>query len=64
MERITGLVLAALVCLKLVLYDFREAELLYRMIVFLIVGVMALGISFLYMFLEKKMAQKKAEVEE
>lgn len=62
MERITGLVLAALVCLKLVLYDFREAELLYRMIVFLIVGVMALGISFLYMFLEKKMAQKKAEV--
>lgn len=64
MERITGLVLAALVCLKLVLYDFREAELLYRMIVFLIVGVMALGISFLYMFLEKKMAQKKAEVKE
>lgn len=64
MERITGLVLAALVCLKLVLYDFREVELLYRMIVFLIVGVMALGISFLYMFLEKKMAQKKAEVEE
>lgn len=64
MERITGLVLAAMVCLKLVLYDFREVELLYRMIVFLIVGVMALGISFLYMFLEKKMAQKKAEVEE
>lgn len=64
MERITGLVLAALVCLKLVLYDFREAELLYRMIVFLIVGVMALGISFLYMFLEKKMTQKKAEVKE
>lgn len=64
MERITGLVLVALVCLKLVLYDFREAELLYRMIVFLIVGVMALGISFLYMFLEKKMAQKKAEVKE
>lgn len=64
MERITGLVLAALVCLKLVLYDFREVELLYRMMVFLIVGVMALGISFLYMFLEKKMAQKKAEVEE
>lgn len=64
MERITGLVLAALVCLKLVLCDFREAELLYRMIVFLIVGVMALGISFLYMFLEKKMAQKKAEVKE
>lgn len=63
-ERITGLVLAALVCLKLVLYDFREAELLYRMIVFLIVGVMALGISFLYMFLERKMTQKKAEIEE
>ena len=56
--------LAALVCLKLVLYDFREAELLYRMIVFLIVGVMALGISFLYTFLEKQMAQKKAEVKE
>ena len=64
MERITGLVLAALVCLKLVLYDFREAELLYRMIVFLIVGVMALGISFLKKFQDKKMAQNKAEEKE
>lgn len=52
-SRVYGLVLAVLVCVKLVLYDFREAETIYRVIVFLTVGVIALIISFLYIRLEK-----------
>lgn len=54
MERICGLVLAALVCLKLAIYDFSEVESLYRVIVCLIVGVAALMISLIYVQLEKK----------
>lgn len=53
-ERICGLVMAFFVCLKLVLYDFREVEVMYRMLVFLVVGVIALMISFIYVKLEKK----------
>lgn len=52
-ERICGLVMAVFVCLKLVLYDFREVETMYRVIVFLAVGVLTLGISFIYILLEK-----------
>ena len=52
-ERICGLVMAVFVCMKLVLYDFREVETMYRVIVFLVVGVLALGISFIYILLEK-----------
>ena len=52
-ERVCGLVMAVFVCLKLVLYDFREVETMYRVIVFLVVGVLALGISFIYILLEK-----------
>ncbi len=52
-QRIYGLTMAALVCVKLVLYDFREAETVYRVITFLTVGIIALIISFLYIRLEK-----------
>ncbi|MDE7047990.1 MAG: DUF2339 domain-containing protein [Lachnospiraceae bacterium] len=53
-ERICGLVMAAFVCLKLVVYDFREVEAVYRMVVFFAVGVIALLISFIYVKLEKR----------
>lgn len=54
LERACGLTVAFFVCLKLALYDFREVELLYRMIVFMVVGVLLLGISLIYILLEKK----------
>ncbi len=62
--RVCGLVLAVFVCLKLVLYDFREVETIYRMLVFLVVGILALTISFLYILLEKRFHNKKVLVEE
>lgn len=59
--RIYGLIMAAFVCLKLVLYDFIEVDTIYRIIVFLVVGVLALVISFLYILLEKNADKKKTE---
>lgn len=53
-ERISGLILAFFVCLKLIFYDFREVAVMYRMLVFLVVGVIALIISYIYVKLEKK----------
>lgn len=58
-ERICGLVLALFVCIKLVIYDFREAEIFYKMIVFLVVGAIALIISFLYIQLEKNIGNQE-----
>ena len=55
--------MAIFVCGKLVLYDFREVEMIYRMIVFLVVGVLALSISFIYILLEKNMDKKRRELE-
>lgn len=52
--RLCGLVVAILVCVKLVVYDFRELSSLPKAILFFTVGILALGISFLYIFLEKK----------
>lgn len=52
--RITGLVLTLTVCGKMVLYDFAAAATLERMLVFLIVGLIALVISGIYVALEKK----------
>lgn len=60
--RICGLVMAILVCVKLVVYDFGELESLPKAILFLTVGVIALGISFLYIYLEKR--EDKEEKEE
>lgn len=60
-ERICGLILAMIVCIKLVVYDFREVEILYRMIVFLVVGAIALIISFIYIQLEKSIERQEVQ---
>lgn len=60
-ERICGLAMAAFVCLKLVLYDFSEVEAIYRVLVFLVVGTIALIISFIYVRLEKNMSRQEME---
>lgn len=52
--RICGLIMAILVCIKLVVYDFGELEALSKAILFFAVGVIALGISFIYIYLEKR----------
>lgn len=52
--RITGLVLTLTVCGKMVLYDFAAAATFEKMLVFLIVGLIALAISGIYVALEKK----------
>lgn len=52
--RICGLVMAIIVCVKLIAYDFSELETMAKAILFLAVGVIALAISFLYIYLEKK----------
>ena len=52
--RICGLIMAILVCVKLVVYDFGELESLPKAILFLTVGVIALCISFIYIYLEKR----------
>ena len=63
--RIYGLVLSLLVCGKLVLYDFAGSNALQRMIVFFIVGLIALAIASIYMILEKNMQKyKNGNVEE
>lgn len=59
-ERVCGLILAFCVCVKLVLYDFREVEVLYRMTAFFVVGVIALVISYIYIQLEKSVKHKQA----
>lgn len=63
-ERICGLILAGIVCLKLVLYDFKEVDDIYRVVVFLVVGVLALVISLLYIRLEKSIDKQKIKQEQ
>lgn len=58
-ERICGLILALFACIKLVIYDFREVEIFYKMIVFLSVGAIALIISFIYIQLEKSIERQE-----
>lgn len=57
--RIYGLCLIIFVALKLVGYDFKEAEAMTRIIVFLIVGLVILGVSFLYIYLEKRQIEQQ-----
>lgn len=52
--RIYGLVLSLIVCGKIAIYDFFGAETLQKMILFFIVGVIALVISGIYIILERK----------
>lgn len=57
--RIYGLVLMICVALKLVLFDFHESEAGFRILVFFVVGLLILGISFLYIYLEKKLNEEE-----
>lgn len=57
--RIYGLVLMICVALKLVIFDFYESEAGFRILVFLVVGLLILGISFLYIYLEKKLNEEE-----
>lgn len=62
--RLNGLIMAGIVCLKLLIFDFIGITSFYRAILFLAVGIIALVISFLYIHLEKKENEKKAAAEE
>lgn len=62
--RICGLVMAICVCVKLIVYDFRELEALSKAVLFLVVGIIALGISFLYIYLERKEDREEVKREE
>lgn len=62
-ERVCGLVMAFIVCVKLVIYDFREVEMIYRMIVFLVVGIIALIISYIYIQLERTIEHQKTQAD-
>lgn len=52
--RITGLALTLVVCAKVVFYDFAGAQTVEKIILFLMVGLIALAISGIYLALEKK----------
>lgn len=58
--RIYGLVLSMLMCLKIALFDFR-VESLQRIILFLVTGLAALGISGVYALMEKKYQKEENE---
>lgn len=57
--RICGLVMSLLICFKMVLFEFRALESLSKIILFVVVGMIALGISFVYILLEKKEQKEK-----
>lgn len=59
--RIFGSTMAVCVCVKLIACDFRGLDLLPGIILFLLVGVMALGISFFYIRLEKRQEEKELQ---
>lgn len=61
--RIYGLVMAIIVCIKMIIYDFGELETVAKALLFLIVGVIALAISFLYIYLEKKEDEEEAQIQ-
>ncbi|MCR4618789.1 MAG: YfhO family protein [Lachnospiraceae bacterium] len=61
--RIYGLVLALLVCIKLVFFDFASAASLVKTIMYFVVGFIALAISGVYIVMEMLML-KKAQNEE
>ena len=63
--RIYGLILMICVALKLVFFDFHESEVGFRILVFFVVGLLILGISFLYIYLEKRLnEEEKRRMEE
>lgn len=56
--RIYGLGLSLLVSLKVLFFDFAYTPIQERMLLFLIIGVIILSISFIYILLEKKSANR------
>lgn len=62
--RIYGLVLSLVICGKLVLYDFMEAGVLQKTILFFAVGVLALIIAAIYMILERKQEKRIGNYED
>lgn len=59
--RVYGLGLALLTCAKIAMYDFAESGDVSRITVFLVSGLLAIAISFIYIRLEKKGAAEKKE---
>lgn len=57
--RIYGLCMSLFVCGKLLLVDFADAQSADRVISFLVVGVIALAISYIYMRIERSLAEKE-----
>ncbi|MBQ9512705.1 MAG: DUF2339 domain-containing protein [Lachnospiraceae bacterium] len=57
--RVYGLGLALLTCAKIAMYDFAESGDVSRIAVFLISGLLAIAISFIYIRLEKKGAKEE-----
>lgn len=57
--RIYGLCMSLFVCAKLLLVDFADAQSADRVISFFVVGVIALAISYLYMRIERSLAEKE-----
>lgn len=56
--RIYGLILAIFVALKLIIFDFHGASAQIRILVFFVVGLLILGISFGYIYLEKRLNEE------
>lgn len=57
--RIYGLILVIFVAIKLVVFDFYGASAQIRILVFFIVGLLILGISFGYIYLEKRLNEEE-----
>ncbi len=61
--RIYGLILVIFVALKLVIFDFYGASAQIRILVFFVVGLLILGISFGYIYLEKRLNEEARRTE-
>lgn len=57
--RVYGLCMSLFVCGKLLLVDFADAQSADRVISFFVVGVIALAISYIYMRIERSLAEKE-----
>lgn len=54
-----GLVLSLIVCVKLLIVDFYSFDFVMKTVLFLVVGVIALSISYIYSKLENELKNKK-----
>lgn len=53
-----GLILSLLICLKVILIDFYMLNFVMKTLLFLVVGIIALSISYIYSKLEKKLEKE------